>query len=356
MGASTGIEWTDATWNPVGGCSIASPGCANCYAQSLAGGRLKSHPLYAGTTDTVKRKHVFNGHLTVAPFDHPVWTWPLRWRGAKQPKLGPGKPSMIFVGDMSDLFHEDRPDEIIDRVFAVAACSPHILQFLTKRAERMREYVTARCEPRKRWPLPNVHLGVSVERQQEADERIPHLLATPAAVRFVSCEPLLGPIDLENIDYTVFMRSIRPGSNAGLHPLDPAIRYDVLRGHMKGPDDIGLPKLDQVIVGGESGRDARPMHPQWARSLRDQCQAAGTAFFFKQWGEWRPFCGAAIDEARGNGMPDIAWPDGTICWGICEEHGGRGQSLEHVGKARAGRLLDGREWNEFPANHVRGAA
>ena len=143
MGAISGIEWTDATWNPIGACSIKSPGCIYCYAQGLAGTRLKHHALYAGTTDIVKDRPVFNGHLTAAPDDHPVWTWPMRWRGARNPRLGPGKPSMIFVGDMSDLFHEDRPEETIDRVFDVMKLSPsHIFQVLTKRASRMLEYLS----------------------------------------------------------------------------------------------------------------------------------------------------------------------------------------------------------------------
>jgi protein gp37 len=303
MGTSTGIEWTDATWNPIGGCSIASPGCINCYAQSLAGSRLKQHPLYTGTTDMVKGKHVFNGHLTAAPLDHPVWTWPLRWRGARKPRLGLGKPSMIFVGDMSDLFHEDRPDEIIDRVFAVMAlCPHHIFQVLTKRAERMRDYCSRLKErsveiaQRAVWLgiwddpeaaaadtvnaldagfLPNVWFGVSAERQQEADERIPYLLATPASVRFVSCEPLLDLLRLDSIG--VF-------GSLGL--------------------ESALCQIDQVIIGGESGKNARPMHPEWALALRDQCGASGTAFFFKQWGGLRPKSGGRqLDGVEWSGFP-----------------------------------------------------
>lgn len=140
--SATKIEWTDASWNPIGGCSIRSPGCNPCYAQKLAGTRLRHHPLYAGTTTVVKGKPVFNGRLTAAPDDHPVWTWPLRWRGAKNPKLGPGKPSLIFVGDMSDLFHEDRPEAQIDRAVGAIVYSRHIGQLLTKRPERMLAYFT----------------------------------------------------------------------------------------------------------------------------------------------------------------------------------------------------------------------
>src|SRR5262245_40884186 len=141
MAATTGIEWTDATWNPIGGCSIHSPGCANCYAMKLSA-RLPDHPVYAGTVEPSNAGPVWTGKLTVAPDDHHVWRWPLGWRGAKQPVMGAGKPSLIFTGDMSDLFHQERPYIHIDRVFRVAGgCSeeeqPHILQMLTKRPDNM---------------------------------------------------------------------------------------------------------------------------------------------------------------------------------------------------------------------------
>ena len=299
MGATTNIEWTDATYNPIGGCSIASPGCTNCYAQSLAGTRLAEHPLYKGTTSPSKAGPVFNGHLTVAPDDHPVWTWPMKWKGAKHPRRGPDARSLIFVGDMSDLFHEDRPDEVIDRVFAVMAlCPQHDFQVLTKRAERMRAYI---ADPATRvriakaldlvlapdWPLPSVWLGVSAERQEEADQRIPHLLATPAAVRFVSAEPLLGPVT-----FGVFPRG--PSEiDRTLEGIERVAAFwcDGLSGQrgvmmktgkvMEAPGDIG-PRIDWIIAGGESGKNARPMSEAWARSIRDQCRAAGTAFFMKQ--------------------------------------------------------------------------
>jgi protein gp37 len=183
------IEWTDATWNPIGGCSIHSPGCAPCYAQQLAGTRLSKHPLYAGTTDKVKGKPVFNGKLTIAPDDHPVWQWPLKWRGAAEPVLGPGMPSTIFVGDMSDLFHERRPRAHIDRVFNVMGAAEetrsHIFQLLTKRADVMACYIgthgyrmwNARRLGQEAWPARNIWLGFSAERQREFDERWPHLRA-----------------------------------------------------------------------------------------------------------------------------------------------------------------------------------
>src|SRR5574341_811905 len=120
MGYPTNIEWTDATWNPIGGCSIKSPGCINCYAMRIAGsGKLDYHPLYAGVTTMYKGKPVFNGKMTILPDDHPAWEWPLKWRGAKRPVMGSGMPSLIFVGDMADLFHEDRPEVEIARVTSV---------------------------------------------------------------------------------------------------------------------------------------------------------------------------------------------------------------------------------------------
>ena len=174
-------------------------------------------------------------------------------------------------------------------------------------------------------PLPNVWLGVSAERQQEADERIPLLLNTPAAKRFISAEPLLGPIDLNEVIP---------------HPISYSFKH-------------GFNGLDWVIAGGESGKKARPMHPDWARSLREQCKAAGVPFFFKQWGAYCPDGDSCVGEAGGSMSPDVAWPDGSISWGHKDDHGGWGMRLARVGKKSAGRLLDGVEHSAFPP--VRGA-
>lgn len=178
------------------------------------------------------------------------------------------------------------------------------------------------------WPLSQIWLGVSAEDQKRADERIPHLLDTPAAVRFVSAEPLIGQIDFENIIYPKFKRQ---------HEYDPYIAQDALRGHMKGPDDIGLPRLDWIIVGGESGPNARPMHPDWARSIRDQCQAAGVPYFFKQWGEWGE-AGTGSHWVSKNGGRR---PVGNGVWA-------GDVRMSKVGKRKALRLLDGCEHNEMP--------
>ncbi|MEM1183675.1 MAG: phage Gp37/Gp68 family protein [Planctomycetota bacterium] len=292
------IEWTNETWNPVAGCTPVSPGCLNCYAARmsvrLAGMGVAQYLTVDGKpiADTREgssgiKRPVFNGTVNLV---EDKLTDPLRWR----------KPRMVFVNSMSDLFHEAVPFEVIDRVFAVMAlCPQHTFQILTKRPERMRAYLVAQEHGlRDRigmaaqtvvseddwpsawgevdsagWPLPNVWLGTSVENQSAARVRIPHLLGCPAVVRFLSCEPLLGPVDL--------------------------------RLGRKGDMRCRAPYLHWVIAGGESGPGARPMDPDWARSLRDQCVDAGVPFFFKQWGGVR--------------------------------------------KKTAGRVLDGWTWDEFPA-------
>lgn len=240
----TKIEWTDQTWNPIVGCSVVSPGCTNCYAMRMAGTRLKSTKPYSGLTQDTKAGPVWNGKVR---FLEERLTQPLRWR----------KPRRVFVNSMGDLFHEDVSDDEIDRVFAVmAATSRHTYQVLTKRPERMGDHVS-RLARTISWPIPNVWLGTSVEDQARANERIPALLNTPAVVRFLSCEPLLGPVDL---DPWLYRRQCSA----------------------RGPVCQPQPPLDWVIVGGESGPKARDMNPAWARDIRDQCAKARVAFFMKQ--------------------------------------------------------------------------
>lgn len=300
MGTDTGIEWTDATWNPVRGCSRVSPGCENCYAETMAarfagpGQAYEGLARHASFTKGVmrdKRPARWTGVVRMVP-EH--LADPLRWR----------KPRRIFVNSMSDLFHEKLTNEEIAAVFGVmAANSRHTFQVLTKRAERMREWfwwveekadrgnVWGRADvcqyeafgrldeagrklllhPIKGvfkswpWPLPNVWLGVSVEDQRRADERIPLLLETPAAVRFISAEPLLGPVDLSRF------RKDRCDA-CGDEPADC--------GH--GLGRINVTGLDWVIAGAESGPGARPAQLAWYQSLRSQCTEAGVAFFMKQ--------------------------------------------------------------------------
>lgn len=372
------IEWTDATWNPVTGCSVVSPGCTNCYAMKLAGTRLKHHPSRAGLTTDTKAGPVWNGTVR---FNENWLDQPLRWK----------KPRMIFVCAHGDLFHPDVPDSWIDQVFAVMAlCPHHTFQLLTKRPERMRAYlaptiraplssfdriaeqmfalvgddwptVKERCEanglpwtqPSSRddwWPLPNVWLGTSVEDQRRADERIPHLLATPAAVRFLSAEPLLGPVDLRQL------RLFNPEGKPWIDALTGSVTSG---GLPRGPDEAGInvttrirvqPALDWVIVGGESGDGARPMHPDWARTLRDQCAAAGVPFFFKQWGEWTP--GENVERHRGRVRTATWWNDawiyGTENLARDDGHIDDEPDLYALGKKAAGRRLDGIEHNGMP--------
>jgi protein gp37 len=335
MGYPTDIEWTDATDNAVGGCSIESPGCIHCYAQGLAGTRLAHLPLYAGTTDRVKGRPVFNGKLTVAADGHYVWQWPLRWRGAKQPLLGPGQPSLIFVCDMSDLFHPDRPVEVIDRVLARIVYSSHIGQLLTKRPQVMHAYFEElrRSGRWLLWPHPlfgapnfdpyvasfdsirsRLWLGASVERQPEADKRREAMraLADMGFTTFVSYEPALGPVDWTGWEF-----------------------------------------LSQLISGGESGKGprARPSHPDWHRAARDFCAAHEIAYFFKQWGDWRA---ATVTEQLGHGRTPMAFGSlsregqfiANTSIGITN---GLAALMLRLGSSHTGRLLDGREHNGLPS-------
>ena len=313
------IEWTDETWPVVTGCSSEpeSEGCFNCYAARIAATRLKHHPRYAGLAEMVNGKPRWTGEVQL---NYDVLDQPHRWR----------KPRMVFVASMGDLFHEDVPFEFIRQVFAVMyAARSHTYQILTKRPQRMLEFM--------RWyqdaldaedipitlPLPNVWLGVTAENQECADERIPLLLQMPAAMRFVSCEPLLGPIDLFDVD--------------------GKIAQSMPERSMLFPADL----IDWVIVGGESGPDARPLHPRWVQSLRDQCHAVGVPFFFKQWGEWIPFgqgLGWAVSERAQRCWLDIRGQSNSTYSAMMHEP----SALFRIGKKAAGRVLDGRTWDEMP--------
>lgn len=252
MADKSAIEWTDATWNPVTGCVEVSEGCDHCYARTFA-----------------ERWRGIAGHPYEQGFDVTLWPGrleqPAKWK----------QPRRVFVNSMSDLFHDAVPDSFIAEVFGVMArASHHQFQILTKRPGRMASLLARSgfvaqiaCQAQDSiWPLPNVWLGTSVENQRWARVRIPKLLQAPASVRFLSCEPLLGAIDLR-----------------------------------------GLGQLDWVIVGGESGHGARPMDLGWARSIRDQCLAAGVPFFFKQWGGRTPKAGGrTLDGRTWDGWPTQA--------------------------------------------------
>lgn len=321
----TRIEWTDEVWNPVTGCTKVSQGCKHCYAE-----RMFPRP-YPGRAFTDVQCHPER-------LDQP-----LRWQ----------RPRRVFVNSMSDLFHEAVPDEFLDQVFAVMALAPqHTFQVLTKRPERMLAYCKTLGKHRERdrvslasaqfdqggsfsyvlngagWALPNVWLGVSVEDQETADERIPLLLQTPAVVRWISAEPLLGPINARLfLPFTTRGRGGPHRENGG---------------------------LDWIIVGGESGPHARPMHPAWARGLRDQCVAAGVPFLFKQWGEWRPGCDyCSEDDDTRDAVLDTPHKLVTMSSGFWDpEFDGQPPLdtwiMHRTGKKAAGRLLDGELWDQYP--------
>lgn len=307
------IEWTDETWNPVRGCSKVSDGCRNCYAMRQAHRFSGPGKAYEGLTQLVKGKGPqWTGEVRCVP---EFLEAPLRWK----------KPRRVFVNSMSDLFHPEVPFEFVDRVFAIMGqCPEHTFQILTKRPELMREYVEWWGRVIKPlgavyWPLPNVWLGVSVEDQAMADERIPILLQTPAAVRWLSMEPLLGPVDLQLVDF------------------DGATGLAVL--------DNPPWQVRWVVVGGESGPGARPMHPDWVRSIRDQCQTANVPFLFKQWGAWIPIDQPWMQDSPRPLAENETWLNQAGGSGF---HGDDVYRMRRVRKKKAGRELDGRTWDQYP--------
>ena len=278
MSDGSKIEWCDATWNVVRGCSVVSPGCTNCYAMKTAHRFNRPGGAYDGLTEVGNHGPRWTGKIRLVPekLDEP-----LHWR----------KPRRVFVNSMSDLFHEDVPDQFIDKVFrAMGACDDqdraHTFQILTKRPARMREYMGMRayhawnlCRlATERFPPSNVWLGASCENQKTADERIPLLLQTPAAVRFVSAEPLIAAVDLS---YNAMCGPCGLGPPAPPKPKRPdhwtsGRASDGGRSLVRG--------IDWVIVGGESGPGARPCDVEWIRSIVEQCQEAQTPVFVKQLG------------------------------------------------------------------------
>ena len=325
------IEWTDKTWNPVVGCSKVSDGCKNCYAERMAK-RLAAVGQfdYRMTVDS-------HGWCNIISTREHKLTEPLHWR----------KPRKIFVCSMGDLFHESVPFEFIAEVWkTMAFCPQHTFQVLTKREKRLLEFIEwlrrnhtyeghklmfkgedGAGYQYKPWLLPNVWLGVTAENQEMADKRIPLLLQTPAAKRFVSIEPMLSEIDLSTI------------TNA----------QGACVGVLNKGENLSL---DLVSCGGESGPGARPMHPDWARRLRDQCEAGGVPFYFKQWGEWLPehqtewsHC-TMTERKTKDGEPIYELfdcNDNVIATGITEDIGANKGAWIRCGKKKAGHLLDGVE-------------
>jgi protein gp37 len=339
MGIRTAIEWTDTTWTPIRArhhlpgtdekydrigwhCEHVSEACRNCYAETWNE--------FRGTGRPYKPAELA---ATVTPFlDEKMLLAPLHWK----------KPRRIFVCSMTDLFANFVPDAWIDKVFAIMAlCPQHTFQVLTKRPERMRDYFRGGITHALTvgTGLPNVWLGTSVEDQATADERIPLLLNTPAAKRFLSCEPLLGPTNVA---------SIYQGSEI-IKPLAGVTWYPTPKDWpTQGITARHSPKIDWVIAGGESGPNARPMHPDWPRTIRDQCAVAGVPFFFKQWGEWLPVCQTG-DHVRAHEVA-IVMKNGT--WGTAGPgdtvHQDDGTVTFKIGKKAAGNILDGCEHKGFP--------
>lgn len=349
------IEWTDRSdWSPVRGCSRVTEACRNCYAEKISGRFCAAGQPFEGFATKKDGQARWTGKVELQTNR---LTLPLKWR----------KAAKIFVNSASDIFHESLPDSDIDKIFAVMAlCPQHTFQVLTKRPKRMRDYCNRVAQGNDHidaavWRLtcpypyggyntaflkgslgeaarkavksmvgspghpdywmPNVWLGVSVHDQANADEFVPMLLATPAAKRFVSYEPALGPVDWTNINDKT------GGSIESLI----GFAWDSC---------THIAKIDQIIFGGESGPNARPPHPDWARNTQRQCAAAGTAFYMKQWGEWAEV--SLVDKSQEifdqydalNYEKMHRFPDGT--------------AMARVGKKRAGRLLDGTEYSEIP--------
>lgn len=336
------IEWTDATWNVTGGCTPVSAGCLNCAAaRQVRRCNGYGNDKYKGLVDGAK----WTGEIRLYPEELKK---PLHWR----------QPRLVFVDFMSDLFHPDVPFDFIDKVFAVMAlCPQHTFQVLTKRPERMVEYlsnyllrvkfmqaIAAEMKlphndfmytPEKTGvynftiPLPNVWVGITTENQAMADLRIPELLKCPAAKRFVSIEPMLGLVDLSKyitLQYGKSPDCCNVRACCGDCNLYPCIAK---------PNEI---QIDWVICGGESGPGARPMHPDWARSIRDQCKAAGVPFFFKQWGAWLP--GSQANHISDSELSKYKFQNLRPVGGQCFTF--------KVGKKKAGSTLDGIEHKEMP--------
>lgn len=334
---STKIKWATKVWNPTTGCSKVSAGCENCYAINMSN-RLSSiestKERYRGTVKrTEGGKLNWTGQVTGHVGQLNV---PKRWK----------KPQRIFVGSMSDILHENIDFNFLREVFdTMSRCKQHTFMVLTKRPERLNEFWEWYADSEDLSPrgltqvhIPNVWIGTSVENQEQAEKRIPHLLQVPAAVRFLSCEPLLGPVDISNYLHDSNCNEVR--QEIGCICSEPR-EYS----------------CDWLIAGGESGHNARPMHPDWVYTLRDQCQTANIPFFFNQWGEFLPNGESGDPEHQDSftGDPMDYYPDLDKFEELQEESDKKlvvikahGHQFYKEGKKKAGRLLDGKEWNEFP--------
>ncbi|OFX56334.1 MAG: hypothetical protein A2066_12975 [Bacteroidetes bacterium GWB2_41_8] len=317
------------TWNPIVGCSKVSPGCDNCYAEKQAFIRAfnPNTPQYKSVV--VKhpldpRYREWNGTTQLV---NSALTKPSQWKD----------PRMVFVCSMGDLFHESVSFETIEQIYDIMHSNDqHIFIVLTKRPERMYKFwdwllnkiAGVGIHDVNSTSTDNVWIGVTAENQEQANNRIPVLLQIPAAKRFVSIEPMLGPVDLTKI----------PAKYWGEEYDD--LYNGLSLSSLYGGKDSSTPwHLNWVICGGESGPKARPMHPDWVRSVRDQCQSAGTPFFFKQWGEWMPFQDATALESSVPGPKIISSKMNRF---------DDGEEIIRVGRKAARDLLDGKQHHEWP--------
>ncbi|WEE79406.1 phage Gp37/Gp68 family protein [Comamonas testosteroni] len=320
MAENTKIEWTDHTFNPFIGCTKVSPGCDNCYAENLMDTRM-GKVIWGPKGERVR----------TSPAN---WNKPLKWNANHAAFFAEhGRRQRVFCASLADVFDNAVDPQWREDLFKLIEATPNLdWLLLTKRIGNVSNMLPVPFDFAKLYP--NVWIGATVVNQEEADRDIPKLLAVDAAVRFLSMEPLLGPVNLE---HACDLAEAQVCKGTWKDMADPIKCAAALR---RG--SVAL--LDWVIVGGESGPGARPMHPNWARSLRDQCQDAGTDFLFKQWGEWMPAekdgdtvkLTFAADGPHGPANPEFHdWPDGTVS--------------ARVGKKAAGRLLDAFTWDEFPS-------
>ncbi|WP_395739315.1 phage Gp37/Gp68 family protein [Prosthecobacter sp.] len=342
MAENSKIEWTDHTFNPWRGCTKVSPGCAHCYAETLS----KRNPKVLGEWGPGRPRVLASEEM---------WRTPLKWNreagvrmnnaavirgnGISSNRLDePERRPRVFCASLADWLDEEVPVKWLARLLGLIYETPNLdWLLLTKRPQNWEErhelatsYLMQTSSAADSWAVDwmngyapeNVWMGTTVEDQVRADERVPELLKIPARVRFLSCEPLLGPVDF--VKAGAFWSDL----NGVVKP-----EYQQTRTH-----------INWVICGGESGPKARPMHPDWARGLRDQCAAAGVPFLFKQWGEW-VYPQYADPSASFDDFPKAA--RGQV-WTSTGPDSRKGYDLLRLGKKAAGRLLDGREWSEFP--------
>ena len=351
MAENSKIEWTDHTFNPWRGCTKVSPGCLNCYAETLS----KRNPAVLGQWGSGKPRVLASDSM---------WSQPLKWNREAAAKRHETewssddnprglRPPRVFCASLADWLDDEVPVVWLARLLVLIMRTPELdWLLLTKRPQNFRGRMNAalKCvlkatggEPcneadfidgwvNKGDAIPkNIWIGTTVEDQQRANERIPHLLKIPAKIRFLSCEPMLAHVDLESVPLGETCDCCH--TPVHLHALTG---FTGCHGDCDGPT---MGKIHWVICGGESGPNARPMNPDWARSLRDQCNAAGVSFFFKQWGE---FVRDAEIHAKAPAADSVTVPFGD---GDPTNY----RRVYRVGKKLAGRLLDGREWNELPS-------